>query len=153
MHQWRAIGWQIRKTCFEKRQRDIVLDHQTRSLCIIVADDDADMRTYYERTLRELGHRVVSSVENGRDLVDQVRENEPDVVITDVDMPGLDGLEAIECIGRHVCCIVVSAIDAPEPWPTRESSRCLLYLVKPICRRDLERAVAQVMVSLRDDVG
>lgn len=123
---------------------------QPRTLNIVVADDDADMRSYYERTLSVLGHRVVSSATNGCDLVDQVQQFTPDVVITDVHMPGMNGLEALDRLDREVRCIIVSAFDKP-PWWEKRASRFVTYLVKPISRFDLEKAIAHAIASLMGD--
>jgi CheY-like chemotaxis protein len=59
----------------------------TERLRILVADDERDMRDYYEMILPRLGHQVVAAVENGRDLVEQCRALKPDLVITDIKMP------------------------------------------------------------------
>ncbi|OYV81622.1 MAG: response regulator, partial [Planctomycetia bacterium 21-64-5] len=51
-------------------------------LRISVADDEADMRDWFERMLPTLGHQVVSVAENGVELVEHCRALKPDLVIT-----------------------------------------------------------------------
>ena len=63
-----------------------------KSLRIAVADDELDMREFFQRMLSRNGHQVVSVAENGRQLVEQCRELQPDLVITDIKMPDLDGI-------------------------------------------------------------
>jgi len=51
-----------------------------------------------EETLANLGHEVVATAQNGRKLVEWCRETSPDLVITDIKMHDLDGLEAAKQI-------------------------------------------------------
>ena len=50
-------------------------------LRIAVADDEPDMREYFEKCLKRLGYQVVAVAENGRDLVEACRQTQPDLVI------------------------------------------------------------------------
>src|SRR5947207_14793042 len=86
------------------------------TLRISVADDEPDMRDFYQRMLTHLGHRVVSCSANGRDLVDECLRQRPDLVITDIKMPEMDGLDAAEEIGHQlsVPVILVSAYNSPN---------------------------------------
>src|SRR5687768_12824318 len=83
----------------------------TQSLRISIADDEADMRDFLERMLPRCGHQVVSIAEDGRQLVEHCGELAPDLVITDIKMPKLDGIEAatLICKERVVPVILVSA--------------------------------------------
>ena len=60
-------------------------------LRIAVADDEPDMREYFERILPRLGHEVVAVAATGTELVEQCRRERPDLVITDIKMPDMDG--------------------------------------------------------------
>src|SRR5690348_1622105 len=111
----------------------------TQCLRIVVADDEADMRDYFKQTLPELGHEVVGAATNGRELVDRCRELQPDLVVTDIKMPDLDGIDAAGEIyhERPVPVILVSAYYDPELFERAEQDHILAYLVKPIKRGDL----------------
>ncbi len=108
-------------------------------LRISVADDEADMREYYQRMLTHLGHRVVSCSANGRDLVDECLRKMPDLVITDIKMPEMDGLDAAERIGQQfpVPVILVSAYHSPDMVERASASCVQAFLVKPIKLADL----------------
>ena len=82
-----------------------------RPLRIAVADDEPDMRDYFQKSLPRLGHKVVAVAQTGRELVEQCRACRPDLVITDIKMPELDGIEAAIQIYRErpVPVILVSA--------------------------------------------
>ena len=67
----------------------------TRTLRIAVADDEPDVRDYFQRMLPRLGHEVVAVASTGRELVELCREHHPDLIIADIRMPEMDGDEAL----------------------------------------------------------
>ena len=119
----------------------------TDTLRIAVADDEADMCDWFERMLPTLGHQVVSVAENGRELVEHCRTLQPDLVITDVKMPDMDGIDAAFtiCRERPVPVILVSAYHDPELIKRAEADHVMAYLVKPIGQAALEPAIALAM--------
>jgi two-component system, response regulator PdtaR len=116
----------------------------TRSLRIAVADDELDMRDYFQTILPLLGHSVVVAAQDGRELVQKCRETHPDLVITDIKMPDMDGIDAAALIYRDapVPVILVSAYHDPEFVRRAEADHILAYLVKPIKQADLEPTIA-----------
>jgi response regulator NasT len=112
-------------------------------LRISLADDEADMREYYQRMLTHLGHRVVSCSSNGRELVEECLAQMPDLVITDIKMPELDGLHAAEEIGQRypVPVIIVSAYPSPERIEQVECGWVQAFLTKPIKLAELEPTI------------
>src|SRR5688572_28393651 len=115
----------------------------TRSLRIVIADDEPDMQEYFRETLPLLGHQVVAVGQTGRELVNECLAKSPDLVITDVKMPDMDGIEAVEQITRTapVPVILVSAYHDAELIERAEREYILAYLVKPIKKADLETAI------------
>src|SRR5205823_13754721 len=81
------------------------------ALRIAVADDERDTREFFQEALPRLGHEVVAVAETGRQLVERVQQTRPDLVITDIMMPEVDGIQAVEQIERErpVPVILVSA--------------------------------------------
>src|SRR5205807_4434541 len=102
----------------------------TQPLRIVVADDEPDMRDYFKKILPRLGHQVVAAAETGRELVEQCRALRPDLVITDVKMPDLDGIDAAGEIFRAepVAVIIVSAYHDPELLERASADHVLAYL-------------------------
>jgi two-component system, response regulator PdtaR len=119
----------------------------TRSLKIAVADDELDMRDYFQQILPLLGHKVVGAAKDGRELVELCAATAPDLVITDIKMPDMDGIDAAVRIYRHapVPVILVSAHHAPELINRAEADHILAYLIKPIKQADLEPAIGIAM--------
>ena len=82
---------------------------------ILVVDDDRVNRMLLARTLVTLGHRVATAA-NGREALDRMLAQEPDIVLLDVVMPEMDGIDVLERIKRHqalraVPVIMVSALE------------------------------------------
>ena len=118
-----------------------------RSLRIAVADDEPDMQDYFRTILPQLGHTVVAVAGTGRELVERCRALHPDLVITDIKMPDMDGIEAACQIYRDgpIPVILVSAYHDAEFIRRAEADHILAYLVKPIKQSDLEPAIAIAM--------
>ena len=116
-------------------------------LRIAIADDDALNRDFLRRMLDRMGHDVVCSAEDGKELADCCLQLVPDLVISDVNMPRLDGISAAAEITRHhdVPVILLSGAELPpEIEPLRHVS-VLATRTKPISRIDLESAVGEVI--------
>jgi response regulator NasT len=114
-----------------------------RPLRIVVADDELDMRDYFRKILPLLGHEVVGVAQNGRELVELCTSTRPDLVITDIKMPDMDGIDAAAQIYRKAALpvILVSAHNDPEFIRRAELDHIMAYLVKPIKQADLEPAI------------
>ncbi len=119
----------------------------TKPLRIAVADDEPDMRDYYARILPRLGHQVVVVAGTGAELVEGAKQAHPDLVITDIKMPDMDGLEAATrlYLDAPVPVILVSAYHDPELIRRAEADHVMGYLVKPIKQADLEPAISLAM--------
>ena len=68
---------------------------------VMLAEDDASARTLLAQVLVACGHIVVAQVSTGRDAVERALALKPDVVLLDVHMPDLSGIEAAEAITRE----------------------------------------------------
>jgi response regulator NasT len=116
-------------------------------LRIAVADDEPDMREYFCKILPRLGHRVVAVAADGHELLALCRAQQPDLVITDVKMPEMDGIDAATALykERPLPVILVSAYHDPALVARAEADHILAYLVKPIKQADLGPAIALAM--------
>lgn len=116
-------------------------------LRIIVADDEPDMRDYFRKILPRLGHHVVAVAQNGRELLEQCKALRPQLVITDIKMPEMDGIEAAEEIYKDhpVAVILVSAYHDADLIARAEADHIMGYLVKPIKQADLVPVIALAM--------
>ena len=112
-------------------------------LRIAIADDEADMRHFLCRILTFEGHRVVVAAESGRQLIRECHLEQPDLVITDIKMPDVDGLQAIHeiCAEKAVPAIIVSAKYGDEILARASNELVFAFLIKPIKMDDLRPAV------------
>lgn len=127
----------------------------------VVADDEPIMVDYLREVLPELGYDEVIAATTGAELVEACRRTRPDLVITDIRMPDLDGIEAARRIGAfiEVPIILISAVHDDDLIGRAQATTVLAYLVKPIRRPDLETAVAiarrrfEEIQTLRNEAG
>jgi len=135
----------------EVRTPDPIAPAVGRSLQVLVADDDPVNRQIAQRMLERLGHRV-RTVSDGAAVVDAWRRGLDDVILMDLEMPGLDGVQATREIrrdptaARRPWIIAVSAHDAADRRASSLGAGMDDYLEKPLHRDRLERAIGRVPV-------
>ncbi len=105
------------------------------------------MQSYFRKILPAIGHEVVGVAATGRELVEKCRQFTPDLVITDVKMPDMDGIDAAGEIYRELAVpvILVSAHHDGDLIARAEADHVMAYLVKPIKQAHLEPAIAIAM--------
>ena len=118
-----------------------------RRLRVAVADDERDTREYLQEVLPRLGHEVVAVAANGKQLVEQCHTLAPDLVVTDIKMPDLDGLEVATLVNRQrpTAVILLSAHHDETLLSRLAATPVMGYLVKPIQEPDLKTAIALAM--------
>jgi len=117
-----------------------------RGMRIAVAEDEPDVRDYFRRILPQLGHDVVGVAADGGELVTLCREQLPDLVITDLRMPVMDGDQAMRVIWseRPMPCIFISAYSKPLPSGDGSNGAGCVFLTKPVNRDELEGAIERL---------
>jgi response regulator NasT len=105
------------------------------------------MRSYLCQSLERLGHQVVATASTGRELIEECRNHQPDLIISDIKMPDMDGIEAAVQIYRAdtIPVILVSAFHDKELIDRASRNHILAYLVKPVKDTDLAPAIAVAM--------
>jgi response regulator NasT len=127
---------------------------------VVIAEDEAIIRLDLKETLEEEGYEVVGETGRGDEAVDLVRDLEPDLVILDVKMPGMDGLTAAREItrDRQAAVLILTAFSQRDLIEQARDAGALAYLVKPFQRAELLPAVEvalgrhQEMKALEDEV-
>lgn len=110
---------------------------------IVIAEDEAIIRLDLRETLQEEGYEVVGDCGRGDEAVTLVKEKNPDVVILDIKMPVMTGLEAAKLIAAMKICPVVmlTAFSQREIIEQARDAGALAYLVKPFQKSDLVPAI------------
>ena len=112
-------------------------------LKIVVVEDDATVRLFLKESLEKLGHPVVGEAATGTDMVRTVLELEPDVVVFDIHLPRLNGLDALRQIyqERVVAAVAITADRDQELVRRALEEHVLAYLVKPVEAHQLLPAI------------
>jgi two-component system, response regulator PdtaR len=122
-------------------------------LRVAVADDDPATLLHFCDLLTRLGHQVVLTTATGGELVAGCREAAPDLVLTGVRMPGLDGVAAAVAVNRDrpTPAVLVSADDDPESLARAEAAGPVMaYLVRPVKPADVAAAVRLAVARFRE---
>jgi DNA-binding NarL/FixJ family response regulator len=118
---------------------------------IVLADDHDLVRSGIKALLSMVdGVEVVAEARNGEDLIALVESLAPDIVMTDISMPGMDGITAIsEIHGKHpeVRLLVLSMYDTVDFVKRAVASGACGYLMKDAPPFELEQAVRSVMAT------
>jgi CheY-like chemotaxis protein len=124
-------------------------DRQAAPLILLV-EDFADAREMYRDYLEFSGFRVVTAAD-GREAIDKARALDPDLVLMDLSLPGIDGWEATRILKsdgatRHLTIVALSAHALAPEGDRARSAGCDGFIAKPCLPPEL---VAQVAVYLQ----
>ncbi len=115
---------------------------------ILIADDALFMRATLKKTLIGGGHEVVFEAENGAIAVAQYQTLAPELVMLDITMPEMDGIEALKQImaaNSEAKVIICSALGQENKVREAISAGARDYIVKPFNPEKLLAAVARVL--------
>ena len=110
---------------------------------VIIADDESIIRMDLREMLTNLGYLVIGEVGDGRSAVNLARELRPDVVIMDIKMPDMDGIEAAKVLTeeRVSPVLLLTAYSQQELIERAKDAGVVGYLVKPFRESDLSPAI------------
>ena len=119
---------------------------------ILVADDDENIRLLLETELTLQGYRVISA-NTGLETLEKIRDKTPDLLILDIRMPDMHGLEVLEALRKEnrklptiICTAYEKMLDDYAVWASGVAG----YVTKPI---DLNELRALVKKSLGDEIA
>ena len=119
---------------------------------LVVAEDEAIIRLDLVETLRAEGYVVLADCGRGDDAVALVAEHDPDLVLLDIKMPGIDGLEAARRIrgSARSAVVMLTAFSQRELIEEASDAGAMAYLVKPYQRTDLVPAIELALARRRE---
>lgn len=118
---------------------------------VLLVDDEEDIRVGVSRKMHweKLGFSLVGEAENGQDALELAEKLRPDVVLTDIKMPFMDGLELVRILSQHLPAakfVVFSGFDDFEYAKQAIRMNVSEYILKPINASEL----SNVLVKLRE---
>jgi AmiR/NasT family two-component response regulator len=131
------------------------------ALRLLVAEDEDAVRNAIVQMSESLGHQVVAQARDGPEAVDLVAQANPDLVLLDIRMPKLNGLEAAKAIlaSRPLPIVIVTGHTEQSLIDDAAELGVFSYLVKPLTCERLAAAIATALArfkdleSLRGEVG
>jgi AmiR/NasT family two-component response regulator len=110
---------------------------------VIIADDESVIRTDLREMLTTLGYLVVGEVGDGESAVNLARELKPDVVIMDIKMPNMDGIEAARALTQEKIApvLLLTAYSQRDLVDRAKEAGVVGYLVKPFREQEIVPAV------------
>ena len=114
---------------------------------VLVVDDEAANRQALERILSREGHRVAHAAD-GRAALESIRESPPDLMLTDLKMPGMTGMElmrAAKVIDPDLEVIVMTAFGTVETAVEAMKEGAWDFVTKPLRRSDIVRAARKAL--------
>jgi two-component system, response regulator PdtaR len=119
---------------------------------VLLVDDEALIRMGMRAMLQDLGYQVVGEAADGEEAIEKVAALDPDVVIMDIKMPGMDGLEATRRImAEHpVPVIVLTAYNQRSLVEEAADAGVLAYLMKPVRESDIGPAIEVARARFAD---
>lgn len=127
---------------------------QQKEIRILIAEDDFLVREMIQELLENMGYTVIGKALDGGQAVEMAQLLRPDLVLMDIEMPKLDGIEATQRIyaDNPVPVVVLTAYETPELVERASTAGVGAYLAKPPKARDLERAITIAMARFADMV-
>jgi AmiR/NasT family two-component response regulator len=115
----------------------------SRPTRVVIAEDEAIIRLDLRELLEEEGYEVVGETGRGDEAIELVRVLDPDLVILDIKMPGLDGLSAARHVAgeRMAAVLILTAFSQRDLVERARDAGALAYLVKPFQKSDLIPAI------------
>ncbi len=128
---------------------------------VLIAEDEALIRMDLREMLEEEGYDVVAEAADGDTAVRLAEQHRPDLIILDVQMPVLDGIEAAARIAdaRIAPVVILTAFSQRDLVERARDAGAMAYLVKPFGKSDLLPAIEMAasrfaeIVSLEDEVA
>ena len=122
---------------------------------VVLCEDEAVTIMQLKRLLEREGYQVVAVAKDGRDSVGEVLRERPDIVLMDINLPNLDGIEATRRIlstyaTYQPCVIMVTAYDDEDHRLRAMAAGACGYVVKPF---EPPQLVSEIVRSVHDRCG
>lgn len=112
---------------------------------VLIADDSVFMRKVLKEILTEGGITNFLEAENGKDAVEKYKSERPGLILLDIVMPEMDGLEVLKQIGKEANVLVISAVGQEKMIDEAMHNGAKGYIVKPF---DKEKVLEEIKKAI-----
>lgn len=124
---------------------------------IMLVDDEEEVRKSIIRKIdwQNAGFEVLGDAENGEDALEKIEQNEPDVVLTDIKMPYMDGLTMAEKIRQNypsIKIVIFSGFDEFEFAKRAIKLNVIEYILKPVNVEELTAILKKIRKNLDEEI-
>ncbi len=119
---------------------------------MLIVDDQAGVRYLLYEIFKEIGYKV-EVASSGQEAIDKVKELQPPVVVLDVKMPGMSGLETLDClrkISEEIQVVIMTAYSEMDVVDKAREKGIEHYIVKPFNIEDV-RAIVRNLVERSEE--
>ncbi|HBT18288.1 MAG TPA: response regulator [Firmicutes bacterium] len=122
------------------------------SLKILVAEDEYLILMGLTSSLKRLGYQIVAEATDGQQAIELSLEKKPDIIIIDINMPLIDGLEAVKRINEKtfIPSIIVTGYNNKALIQKAADLGVFGYLIKPVDEKDLKPAIEIAMAKFKE---
>jgi two-component system, chemotaxis family, chemotaxis protein CheY len=111
---------------------------------ILIADDSQFMRSVLKDILVTDGHEVIEAV-NGTETMAKVESEKPDLLLLDIIMPEVDGIDVLKKIGTTQKTVVISAVGQEKMVDEAKNLGARDYIVKPFENKQVSEVVKKML--------
>ncbi len=126
--------------------------YKTTNVRVLVVEDDFLVSEMIDGALSDMGHQVVGKATDGKQALELVQSLRPDLILMDIEMPGMNGIEASRQIteSHPTPIVVLTAYDTPDLVKQASEAGVGAYLIKPPNAQDMDRAILIAMARFED---
>lgn len=119
---------------------------------VLVVDDSAELRAIYEESLSSLGYEVACAA-SGEEALHAVREERPAVIVMDVSMGDMDGIEALRLLkadgATRRCPVIIATAHGDSSFDAARHAGCDAFLCKPVDPFTLDELIGALLEPAR----
>lgn len=120
---------------------------------ILVVEDESPIRESMVRSLNKLGYKEISEASDGVEAINAAASFHPEVILVDIKMPKMDGLQFIRKIRKdspETACVIISGYDTFEYAQKAITLGVSSYLLKPVKDSELENVLYTIAANLSE---
>ena len=112
---------------------------------ILIADDSQFMREVLKGLLHDAGYADTPECTDGKECIAKYTSEKPDLILLDIIMPEMDGIEVLKKIGHEAKVVVISAVGQEKMLEEAKKLGALDYIVKPFDEKKVLEVIRAVL--------